>query len=99
MVPGGPTMILLDDLEHYIGRSRKLGMRDQVVSFLFNLAETTRGMKGVVLCVSVPKSITTEITPEDEADYTMLKHELDRVGKPIMMSADVEIAEIIRRRL
>ncbi|MEQ8850946.1 MAG: DUF499 domain-containing protein [Phycisphaerales bacterium] len=99
MLPNGPVLILLDELVNYVGRSRKLGMRDQVISFLFNLAETTRAMKGVVLCVSVPKSITTEITPEDEQDYTLLKHELDRLGKPIMMSADVEIAEIIRRRL
>lgn len=99
MLPDGPALILLDELVNYVGRCRKIGLRDQMISFLFNLAETTRAAKGVVLCVSVPKSITTEITPEDEQDYTLLKHELDRLGKPIMMSADVEIAEIIRRRL
>lgn len=99
MLPDGPALILLDELVNYVGRCRKIGLRDQMISFLFNLAETTRAVKGVVLCVSVPKSITTEITPEDEQDYTLLKHELDRIGKAIMMSADVEIAEIIRRRL
>lgn len=99
MLPDGPVLILLDELVNYVGRCRRIGLRDQMISFLFNLAETVRAVKGAVLCVSVPKSLTTEITPEDEQDYTLLKHELDRLGKAIMMSADVEIAEIIRRRL
>ena len=97
---GGPCLILLDELVNYVGRSRKVALRDQIFDFLQNLSETARAPRQrVVLCVSVPKSLTTEITPEDEEDYTRLKHVLDRLGKAIMMSADVEIAEIIRRRL
>lgn len=95
----GPVLILLDELVNYAGKVRKLGMRDQVVSFLQDLSETCRAVEGAVLCVSIPKSAVTEITSEDEEDYNRLKHMLDRLGKPIMMSAEVEIGEIIRRRL
>lgn len=96
---GGPCLILLDELVNYVGRGRKLGLRDQVFDFLQNLSETARARDNVALCVSIPKSLTHEITPEDEEDYNRLKHVLDRLGKAIMMSADDEIAEIIRRRL
>jgi len=95
----GPVLILLDELVNYAGKVRKLGMRDQVVSFLQDLSETARAIQHVVLCVSIPKSAVTEVTSEDEEDYNRLKHMLDRLGKPIMMSAEVEIGEIIRRRL
>lgn len=39
------------------------------------------------------------MTPEDQEDYTRLKNTLDRLGKAVLMSADTEMAEIIRRRL
>ena len=40
-----------------------------------------------------------EYTSEDEADEQRFKKMLDRVGKPVMMSAEAETSEIIRRRL
>ncbi len=52
----------------------------------------------MVLCVSIPAS-ELEMNPDDQRDHDSLKKLLDRVGKAIMMSAETEIAEIIRRRL
>jgi hypothetical protein len=99
MLPDGPAVILMDELLNYVSRGRKLGMRDQLFDFLQNLSEEARARDGVVLCVSIPKSLITEMSPEDEEDYTRLKNLLNRLGKAIMMSADTEVAEIIRRRL
>ena len=39
------------------------------------------------------------MTPEDQADYERFKKLLDRLGKAIIMSAETETSEIIRRRL
>ncbi len=52
----------------------------------------------MVLCVSIPAS-ELEMNPSDQHDHESFKKLLDRLGKAIMMSADTEIAEIIRRRL
>ena len=98
MLPDGPSLILMDELLSYVGRVRKLGMRDQFYSYLQSLAEEARARSNLVLCVSIPKS-DVEMSPEDERDYTSLKKLLDRLGKPVIMSADQEMAEIIRRRL
>ncbi len=39
------------------------------------------------------------MNPDDIRDFESIKKMLDRLGKAIMMSADTEMAEIIRRRL
>ncbi len=57
-----------------------------------------RGESNVVVVASVPAS-ELEYTASDTADETRFKKMLDRVGKAIMMSADTEMSEIIRRRL
>lgn len=96
----GPCLILMDELMNYISRGRKAGMPTQLYNFLQNLSETARGRDNVVLVVSVPAS-HLEITQshEDQEDFTRYRKLLDRLGKPIMMSAEAEAAEIIRRRL
>ena len=99
MLPNGSALILMDELLNFVSRGRKLGMRDQLFDFLQNLSEEARARAGIVLCVSIPKSLVTEMSPEDEEDYTRLKNLLNRLGKAIMMSAETEVAEIIRRRL
>lgn len=99
MLPDGPALILLDELLNYASRWRQLGVRDQLANFLQNLSEEARGRKNLVLCVSLPRSHDTEMNPDDVRDFEALKKLLDRVGKAIMMSADSEAAEIIRRRL
>lgn len=93
-----PSLILIDELLNYVSRNRKSGLSAQLYSFVQNLAEEARGRDGVVLVVSIPAS-ELEMTAEDQSDYERFKKLLDRVGKAVVMSAETETSEIIRRRL
>ena len=57
-----------------------------------------RARDNVVLAVSIPAS-ELEMTAEDQSDFERFKKLLDRLGKAIIMSAETETSEIIRRRL
>ena len=94
-----PSLILMDEIMNYVSRYRKSGLSDQLYDFLQNLSETVRGQSNAVLVVSIPKSEVIEMTAEDEADCSRFKHMLNRLGKPVIMSAESEVSEIIRRRL
>src|SRR5205085_4080343 len=87
-----------DELMNFVSRSRKSGMAGQLYSFLHNLSEEARGRDNMVLVVSVPAS-ELEMSAEDHSDYERFKKLLDRVGKAVIMSAESETSEIIRRRL
>jgi hypothetical protein len=93
-----PTLILMDELMNYISRNRKSGLATQLYNFVQNLSEVARSRPNVVLAVSIPAS-ELEMTAEDEADFNRMKKLLDRLGKAMIMSAEAETAEIIRRRL
>ncbi len=93
-----PVVILMDELMNFISRSRRSGMAAQLYSFLQNLSEEARGRDKMVLAVSIPAS-ELEMNAEDQADYERIKKLLDRLGKAVMMAAESETAEIIRRRL
>ena len=99
MLPKGkPTLILFDELMNYVNRSRKSGLAAQFYTFLHNLSEVARARDNVVLAVSIPAS-ELEMTTEDHQDFDRLKKLLDRLGKAVIMSAEAETSEIIRRRL
>jgi uncharacterized protein DUF499 len=93
-----PCLILMDELMNYVSRNRKSGMAMQLYNFLQNLSEEARGHHHLVLVVSIPAS-ELEMTADDHADYERFKKMLDRLGKAVMMSAEAETSEIIRRRL
>lgn len=93
-----PSLILMDELMNYVSRNRKSGLGAQLYHFLQNLSEVARGQDNVVLAVSIPAS-ELEMTAEDQSDFERFKKVLDRLGKALVMSSDVEISEIIRRRL
>ena len=97
-LPQGPALILVDELMNYISRNRKSGLSAQFYSFLQSLGEEARARDNLVLVVSVPGS-ELEMNTEDQRDYESIKKLLDRLGKAIIMSAEMETAEIIRRRL
>lgn len=92
------VLILLDELLNYMQRNRKSGLTAQLYSFVQNLCEEARAQDRVVLAVSLP-SLMDEMMPEDEADFDRFQKLLDRVGKAMIMSAETETSEIIRRRL
>ena len=98
MLPKEPSLILMDELLNYVSKARKTGLASQLYDFLQSLSEEARAQDHVVLCVSIPAS-ELEMNPEDQRDYDSYKKLLDRVGKAISMSSDVEVTEIIRRRL
>ncbi|MCG8418451.1 MAG: DUF499 domain-containing protein [Proteobacteria bacterium] len=93
-----PTLILLDELMNYVSRNRKSGLTSQLYSFLHSLSEVSRSRDNVVLAVSIPAS-ELEMTAEDQSDFERFKKLLDRLGKAVIMSAETETSEIIRRRL
>ncbi|MCL5950399.1 MAG: DUF499 domain-containing protein [Chloroflexi bacterium] len=93
-----PCLILMDEIINYVSTYRKKGYGNSLYNFIQALSETARGQDNVVLVVSIPAS-EMEYTPEDEADEQRFKKMLDRLGKAILMSAEAETSEIIRRRL
>lgn len=93
-----PCLILMDELMNYVSRNRKSGLASQLYNFLQNLSEEARAQDRMVLVASIPAS-ELEMNAEDQADYDRFKKVLDRLGKAVIMSAETETAEIIRRRL
>jgi hypothetical protein len=96
-----PALILMDELLNYLNRERSRkggGLGSQLYAFVQNLSEEARAQQRVVLAVSLP-SVVDEMTPEDEADFQRFEKLLDRLGKAMIMSAESETSEIIRRRL
>ncbi|NLF16009.1 MAG: DUF499 domain-containing protein [Lentisphaerae bacterium] len=99
MIPSDkPALFLIDEVMNYVSTSRRTGLAGQMYSFLMALSEEIVGMDRVVAVVSIPAS-ELEMSAEDEGDYTRLKKMLDRRAKPVIMSAENETSEIIRRRL
>jgi len=93
-----PVLILMDEIINYVSTYRSLGYHNRLYNFIQSLSETARGQDNVVLVVSIPAS-ELEYTSDDEADEQRFKKVLDRLGKAVMISAESETAEIIRRRL
>jgi len=93
-----PSLILMDEVINYTSTYRHMGYHRALYNFIQSLSEQARGSDKVVLLVSIPAS-EMPYSSDDEADEQWFKKMLDRVGKPIMMAAESETAEIIRRRL
>ncbi|MCG2720478.1 MAG: DUF499 domain-containing protein [Thermodesulfovibrionales bacterium] len=93
-----PCLILMDEIINYVSTYRKREYHNKLYNFMQSLSETARGLKNVVLVVSIPAS-ELSYTDKDEADQQRFKNMLDRLGKAVLMSAEAETSEIIRRRL
>ncbi|MFW6066248.1 MAG: DUF499 domain-containing protein, partial [Planctomycetota bacterium] len=93
-----PCLILMDEIISYVSTYRRAGYHNCLYNFIQSLSETARGEDNVVLVVSVPSSVIS-YTDADESDQQRFKHMLDRLGKAVVMSAETETSEIIRRRL
>src|SRR3989304_2749163 len=88
-----PCLILMDEIINYVSTYRKKGYHNALYNFIQALSETAGDKENVVLVVSIPAS-EIEYTSEDEADEQRFKKMLDRLGKPVMMSAEAETSEI-----
>jgi len=93
-----PCLILMDEIINYVSTYRHKGYHNKLYNFIHALSETARGLDNIVLVISIPAS-EMEYTADDEGDEQRLKKMLDRLGKAVIMSAESETSEIIRRRL
>ncbi|VVB62612.1 Uncharacterised protein [uncultured archaeon] len=93
-----PCLILMDELMNYISRNRESGLSDQLYNFIQNLTNVASGEDRVVLVVSIPGS-QMEMNEADFSEYNSFKKIMDKHGKAVMISAEAETSEIIRRRL
>jgi len=93
-----PVLILMDEVINYISRHRADGLGGQFYNFVHSLTEEATARSNVVVAVSIPKSVE-EMTTDDEGDYTRFSKLLNRLGQAVVMSAENDTAEIIRRRL
>jgi len=93
-----PCLILMDELMNYVSRNRDSGLSDQLYNFIQNLTNVASGEERVVLVVSIPGS-QMEMNEADFSDYNSFKKIMDKHGKAVMISAEAETSEIIRRRL
>jgi hypothetical protein len=100
---GEPTLILMDEVLNFLRRTRDAGepyvkLGSQMYSFLDVLTREVVGATRTVLVVSLPMS-EYEMTQEDEENYQRLDKLLGRISKAVLLSEQMEIAEIVRRRL
>ena len=93
-----PCLILMDELMNYISINRNSGLSDQLYNFIQNLTNVASGEDNVVLVVSIPGS-EMEMNEADFSDYNRFAKIMDKHGKAVMISADAETSEIIRKRL
>ncbi len=93
-----PCIILMDEIINYASTYRSRGYHNRLYNFIQALSETVRGAHGAVLVVSIPAS-EIEYTSEDETDEQRFRKMLDRLGKAVILAAESETSEIIRRRL
>jgi hypothetical protein len=93
-----PCLVLMDEIINYVSTYRDKGYHNKLYNFIQSLSETIRGRTNAALVISVPAS-ELSYTDKDEADQQRFKNLLDRIGKAVLMSAEAETSEIIRRRL
>jgi hypothetical protein len=94
---GEPCLILIDELMRYVSRVKASVPVSQIDAFVQGLTEVARGMNNVVLVIAMPSS--DNISGDDVTHFATLSKTLNRLSKFVLVSANTEIAEIIRRRL
>jgi len=95
-----PSLILMDEVLSFFSTYRQAGYGTRLYNFIQALSETIRGRNNCVMLVSAPKSdFDYSYTADDVADLQRLENLLERLSKFVMLSAESDASEIIRRRL
>jgi hypothetical protein len=90
----------MDEVLSYFSSYREKGWGTKLYNFIQALTETCRGRNNCVLIVSAPKSeFDYSYTADDIADLQRIEAMLQRVSKSVILSAESDASEIIRRRL
>jgi hypothetical protein len=98
-----PVLILMDEVMNFMTGARAMRVGDstlasQFFEFLHNLTEEADARDRLCVVVSLPKS-EGEMSAEDQLDFTRLENVTKRVAVPYVLAKDLEIPEIVRRRL
>ncbi len=98
-----PVLILMDETMAFVTKARAVKVGDSTLSsqfyeFVRELTGFADGRDRLVVVVSLPKS-EEEMSAEDEQDFNRLAKATTRVAEPYLLARDLEIPEIVRRRL
>jgi hypothetical protein len=98
-----PVLILMDEVMNFVTAARgiaveKSTLASQFYEFVHNLTDEADSHDNLCVVVSLPKS-EEEMSAEDEGDFRRLAKVTTRVAEPYVLAKDLEIPEIVRRRL
>jgi predicted AAA+ superfamily ATPase len=100
---GKASSTLMDETMAFVTKARAVKVGDSTLSsqfyeFIRELTGFADGRDRLVVVVSLPKS-EEEMSAEDEQDFNRLAKATTRVAEPYLLARDLEIPEIVRRRL
>jgi hypothetical protein len=100
---GRPVLILMDEVMNFMTAARgvtvgRSTLASQFYEFIHSLTEEADSRDRLAVVVSLPKS-EEEMSAEDEQDFARLAKVTSRVAEPYVLARDLEIPEIVRRRL
>lgn len=98
-----PVLILMDEVMNFMTAARavRVGqstLGSQFYEYLHNLTDLADSQDRLVVVAALPKS-EEEMSTDDWTDFRRLSKILTRVAEPYVLAKDLEIPEIIRRRL
>ncbi|MGH3452716.1 MAG: ATP-binding protein, partial [Haloechinothrix sp.] len=104
LLPGDrPVLILMDEVMNFMTAARGIRIEEttlasQFYEFLHNLTDEADARDRLAVVVSLPKS-EEEMSSDDWGDFRRLSKVTTRVAEPYVLAKDLEIPEIVRRRL
>lgn len=98
-----PVLILMDEVMNFMTAARgvtvgRSTLASQFYEFVHSLTEEADSGDRLVVVLSLPKS-EEEMSAEDEQDFRRLAKVTSRVAEPYVLARDLEVPEIVRRRL
>jgi hypothetical protein len=91
-----PVLLLFDEVLNYLSRHR--GGADSFLSFIQNLTVATTGTSHGACVISLPRS-QVELTEWDQEWQDRIAKVVRRVAKDLIVNDEMEISEVVRRRL
>jgi hypothetical protein len=98
-----PVLILMDEVMNFMTAARAIrvgesSLASQFYEYVHNLTDLADSQDRLVVVAALPKS-EEEMSADDWTDFRRLGKVLTRVAEPYVLAKDLEIPEIIRRRL
>ncbi len=98
-----PVLVLMDEVMNFMTAARAIrvgesSLASQFYEYLHNLSDLADSQDRLVVVAALPKS-EEEMSTDDWSDFQRLGKILTRVAEPYVLARDLEIPEIIRRRL